>query len=112
MDITFKLIIERLLNLVEQSVEIFIIACLIATSTLLISSEWRKGKLFFLSAILFGLVSGIVSQNTAFLAPYTFLITTIATISGPITILYLQKKTLFEIVGELKDKLKDSKNKD
>ncbi len=90
-----------------ERIEYILTAFLIALATVIVVPSWRANKGYFLAAWGFGIVCGLAGQEIGIPPGWDILFTAGAVITAPATILFLQRRTLFEAIELLRNALRE-----
>lgn len=95
--------LNKFLDMFANVSEYFFISLMLGISVTFLVESWRKNLTYLLAAVAFGTVLGYGVQNVESISQFAVLATLFGTISGPASIAVIQKKTVIDLAGDLKD---------
>mgnify|MGYP003147522430 CR=1 FL=1 len=93
--------IEKVVKILDQSLEYLLLSFFLASAGLLLPAEREEKKesiAYFISAVILGTVTGVVSHNTPMLTDFDYMLACISTISGPATYALIKRRTLIDLI--------------
>lgn len=99
---------ERLYKILDNVLEHAVTATGMAFAAFLVLHDWRSKPMYPIAAILVGTIVGITAQRVQvpLINDLSPLITAVATVTAPMTLVWLHKRSIIDVASEVKDKLK------
>lgn len=98
-------------NLTEQALQIaatwanhVVIAAMAALAAFMVVAEWRQKPGYALGALLVGIIVGIAAERMNLPDGVVVVVTALAAVTTPGTILYFHNKTLMDVLEDLKNR--------
>lgn len=95
--------IDKFLEMFASVGEYFFISLMLGISVTFLVESWRKNLTYLVAAVAFGTILGYGVQNVESISQFAVLATLFGTISGPASIAVIQRKTVIDLAGDLKD---------
>lgn len=98
---TITVLVNKGITLLDQSFEYLLVSFFLASAGLLLpvdKEEKRESVAYFVSAIILGTATGVVSHNTPMLENFDYLLSCIGTVSGPATYALIKHRTLIDLI--------------
>lgn len=94
---------ERISEWVDKGAEFLGVAVAVSSISLILSARGRKSWKYAAASIIAGTVVGVVVWATPAISEWAHLAAVVATITGPATLMGWEKKTITEVLDELKE---------
>lgn len=95
--------IEKYLEMLESIGVYFFLSLLLGIAVTLLIDSWRKNLSYLVAAVTFGTILGYGVFMTESWSSFAVLATLFGTIAGPATISKLQKKSVLDLAGDLRE---------
>lgn len=91
-------------------IDFIMVAFLVAVAMIVFIPGMKAKARFFIAAVLLGTVSGFAASSVPVIADWSVPISVFGTITGPVTVLIMHKKSALEALSEITDTINKARD--